>query len=208
MDQTLLTYVLLSINGLLALSLLSLMFLHRKMVKKSKDYLTFQGKVKDAERFILDAQIEARETLLKASNKSTDIVKKAELFKGDLEGSFETALKESFNDIRREVAVIFKRASEDFSSEAKRDMQTFSANLHSETENIKGIITEGITSAIKKAEEEVDEYRAERMKNIDKEIKERVDSISKEILGKSLDIEDHLKLVTESLGKAKRENVL
>ena len=208
MDQTLFTYVLLFVNGLLGVSFLILMFLYRKTVKKGKDYLTFQGKIKDAESFISGAQIEARETLLKASNKSADIVKKAELFKGDLEENFETALKENFDDIRREVAVIFKKASEDFSSEAKRDMQEFSANLHSETESIKGIITEGITSAIKKAEEEVDEYRAERIKNIDKEIKERVDSISKEILGKSLDMEDHLKLVTESLGKAKRENVL
>lgn len=207
MDQTLLTYALLFVNGLLGVGFLILMFLYKKLVRKGKNFLIFENKIKDAERFISDAQIEARETLLKASNKSSDIVKKAELFKGDLEGYFETALKESFDDIRREVSVIFKRASEDFSSEAKRDMQEFSSNLHSETESIKGIITEGITSAIKKAEMEVDEYRVQRIKNIDKEIKERVDSISKEILGKSLDIEDHLKLVTESLGKAKEENV-
>jgi len=44
--------------------------------------------------------------------------------------------------------------------------------------------------------------------NIDKEIQTKVDSISKDVLGKSLDINDHLTLVKQSLTNAKKENVL
>lgn len=208
MDQNLLVYVLIFTNGLMAVGLLALLFSFKKLIKRGKKHLRFEEKIKQAEKFIAEAEIEARETLLRASGKSSEILENAEFFKKDLEGDFEGILRETFDEIRREVGIVFKKASEDFALEAKRDMELFSNNLHSETENIKGVITEGITESIKKAEEEIDAYREERLKNIDKEVKTKVDSISKQVLGKSLDIDDHLKLIKQSLIKAKQENVL
>lgn len=208
MDQNLLVYVLIFTNGLMAVGLLALLFSFKKLIKRGKKHLHFEEKIKQAEKFIAEAEIEARETLLRASGKSSEILENAEFFKKDLEGDFEGILRETFDEIRREVGIVFKKASEDFALEAKRDMELFSNNLHSETENIKGVITEGITESIKKAEMEIDAYREERLKNIDKEVKTKVDSISKQVLGKSLDIDDHLKLIKQSLIKAKQENVL
>jgi len=208
MDQSLLIYVLVFANAVLIVGLLVLMYFFKKSSMKGKKNDLFEEKIKEAEKFIAEAEIEARQTLLNASKKSSEILEKTEFFKKDLEEDFEGILKSSFDQIRKEVGLVFKEASDDFTMQAKRDMELFSNNLHSETENIKGVITEGITGSIKNVEAEIDSYRVERIKNIDKEIQTKVDSISKDVLGKSLDINDHLTLVKQSLTNAKKENVL
>ena len=203
-----LIYILLAINALLAVAFLVIFVFYKKLIARGKEYLLLESKVKEAEKFIETAEIQARENIEKSSRKSSEIIEKAKLFGEDLQGDFESILRESFDVIRGEVSGLFESASKDFIEEARRDMKTFSVNLHSETENIKGVITDGIVGAIKKAEEGVEVYRSARMKNIEKEVKEKVDSLAREVLGKSLDTADQMNLVIESLNRAKKENVL
>jgi len=56
-------------------------------------------------------------------------------------------------------------------------------------------------------EKEISNYRETRMKLIDNSIKTIVQKVSREVLNKSIAVEDHEKLVLESLEKAKAEGI-
>ena len=65
---------------------------------------------------------------------------------------------------------------------------------------------EGIHSSQKAAEKEIQEYKEEAMKKVESSLPKMVASISREVIGRSLSLEDHTGVVLRALERAKREH--
>lgn len=189
-------------NIILAFVLVVFYFFIKRLSKGKKDYVLFEGKIKEAEKLLSDSRERADDTLKTAAKKAEEIIENSNFLRNDIEGDFEKSLDALFEEIKKETKISFDKASQGFSEEARKDMVSFSKNLLLETEGLKGAVSEGISQAIKNMEGELEEYKKLKMGEIEKMVAQKVDSLSKEVLGKSLSEEDNFKLALNSLEKA------
>lgn len=108
------------------------------------------------------------------------------------------ASKESFSKILEGAAKIMVESTRDSSSE-------FQKFLKEEIEKYRKDTDERITAWHKEAREEIEGYKKSAKDKIDESIYRIITLVSKEVLGRALDLEDHQKLILEALEGAKKE---
>jgi F0F1-type ATP synthase membrane subunit b/b' len=64
---------------------------------------------------------------------------------------------------------------------------------------------ETLNQKMAQTEQDIENYKRERLKELDKKIYQTIGEIAKEIIGKTIDLSTHEKLVIRALEKAKRE---
>lgn len=78
------------------------------------------------------------------------------------------------------------------------------ANLKGSTQ-IYQSIRETLNKKVQETEKEIENYKKERLKEIDREIYRLLGEVAKKTIGKAINLSDHEKLVMEALEKAKKE---
>lgn len=92
--------------------------------------------------------------------------------------------------------------------EARKRTDQLSAKLG---EDIKGLYSSALRPVIKKVEEverEIENYKKEKMKEVEEKIYQIIRDVAKKIIGKTIDLSTHEKLVIEALEKARKEKIL
>lgn len=114
--------------------------------------------------------------------------------------------KESLEELREQNINVFKNISKDIERDAVSEIKDFRQVLEKETLVSQKVVGGKVEEEYKKIQEELVEYKKEKLQEVDKSIFALILSITKVVLGKSLSIEDHEQLVLEALEKAKKEN--
>jgi len=103
-----------------------------------------------------------------------------------------------FNEIYNEIKNYIKAAT-------KKEIELLTKNLNKEMNNILKSTEEILAKKIIEAEKNIEDYKKRRLAEVDKKIFRLIGDVSKIIIGESLEIATHEKLVIESLEKAKKE---
>ena len=96
-------------------------------------------------------------------------------------------------------------ASQGMSSDAKHALDMFETFLKDQTIGYKQQMEKKIEDLRNNVNEQVNEYKKEKLKRIDKAIGEIVISVAKIVIGRSLNIKEHNELVLRALEEAKKE---
>ncbi len=92
---------------------------------------------------------------------------------------------------------------------ASKQLREYQKMVHSATENIEGEVAKNLElkmdEAFRDANTSIEAYKKQREKEIDQMAQDAVKKASREILGKSLDINAHTDLVLKCLAEAKKE---
>lgn len=121
----------------------------------------------------------------------------------DLVSSFEEAVKQIQQTDKGLLSDTVKQMQEVAAGEVK----SFGEKLHQETVGQEKMIDQKVEEAYKKAQDELDDYKKERLEKIDKDISLMIQAITKDIFGKSLSLENHKDLILQAIEKAKKEMV-
>lgn len=78
------------------------------------------------------------------------------------------------------------------------------ANLKTSTQ-ISQSVRETLNKKVQETEKEIEDYKRERLKEIDRKIYLLLGEVAKKTIGRAIDLSDHEKLVIEALEKAKKE---
>jgi len=189
--------------------------------------LTWQKKESDIES---EAHKKAVLILQEARSKATKIISEASASQDLLKKTFEEQLKAASLDQAKKLETIsedFLKAyqttladlkgnniktvsniSKDIEDSTKSELEDFKEILRKETFASQKIVEGKIEEDYKIVEKELETYKAERLKKIEEEIYNIIQNVSKEVLGKTLSLQEHEQLVIDALEKAKKEGAL
>jgi F0F1-type ATP synthase membrane subunit b/b' len=99
------------------------------------------------------------------------------------------------------------RAEDLILQEAKSKTNELSKGLDEKIDRICQLATESINQKIAKTENNIEDYKKEKLKEIDQKIYQIIGEVAKKIIGRAIDLSTHEKLVIETLQKAKKEGI-
>lgn len=99
------------------------------------------------------------------------------------------------------------RAEDLILQEAKSKANELSKGLDEKIDRICQSATESINQKIAKTEKNIEDYKKEKLKEIDQKIYQMIGEVAKKIIGRAIDLSTHEKLVIETLQKAKKEGI-
>jgi hypothetical protein len=175
--------------------------LEEKQGKIDIDYHQVVDNALSKERKILgDATDEAETIITKTqfvSQESKEVVNKA------LQGMVTDIQKEA-DDIGRQFIVDYKNYLAKLSATSLGDFENIAKEFGTDLERQ---IKEFRKTLLPSLEKELEDYKQERLKTVDKAVNVIIQKVSQKALNKSIPPEDHNNLIMESLGKAKKEGI-
>jgi F0F1-type ATP synthase membrane subunit b/b' len=189
--------------------------LNRFLKLKEKREENFQ---KEFENILKDTQFKMQKIVDETYGKSRQIISSAELFAEKQNKVLEEELTRSTHvylemyqktinnleaNIEKTTSSIPDQIKEVFVAKLSTVSEQFSNNLIKITEEFK----KSIDIAYKNIELQIQSYRDERYKQIDRSMVEIIQQIAKKVLMKQINAEEHEKIVTKALEDAKRTGI-
>src|SRR3989344_3375051 len=173
---------------------------------------------KEAQDILKKAQIQAREIVSQAKSFNKETIEDIDKTLSDIKLSEQSAVEEISEDIlltyrkiiedtRNDAINIATTASKTLQNDAIKEVDSFKSLLSRQTSELQKIVAEKIDSSYQTAQKELEVYKLTEMKKIDTQVTEILSEVSKEVLGKTIPLENHHKLIIDSLEKAKKEGI-
>lgn len=167
-----------------------------------------QAANKKAEEIILQAIELKHESVASLQNsQDTMIQNQTEALKQISEDLF-SKQQEEVNKINEENIKILINIYKDIEESAKSDFANYKKIVEEQTFQAEKIAEARINQEYQKLESEIAELKRKKLEELNNNINNMLLKISKEVIGKSLDISDHEDLVIKALDKAKKEGII
>ncbi|MHA2426597.1 MAG: hypothetical protein ACXADB_00955 [Candidatus Hermodarchaeia archaeon] len=168
------------------------------------------------------AQIRAQKLLEEASIKAKEIIYGAQVVREDQEKKMDEVLGKSveiyakrFQEmivaVQSEADKVLSGVPEAIEDSVATEMGVFKSALQEELakfqEEAKTILQDVYRNANQRVQNEIDNYKGWRLKQIDNSILAIIEEVSKKVLAKEINAEEHEKLVARALEEAKRQNM-
>jgi len=158
-----------------------------------------------------NALLKERKILEDATNEADQIIGEAQHVSHDTQAMVDQALKGMMHDIQQQAVHTahaftqsYQESLRQIATSSLTDFQTVAKNLEAEMEQQVRTFRETILPGMEK---ELEEYKKSRMKQTEQTISQIVQTVSQELLNKSLSLTDHQNLLIESLEKAKKKGL-
>ncbi len=222
-----LTYAIVLALAFACLILFGLLFLYSFYIGKfsERDSEIY----KKAQTVIEDAHKKAKEILDEASEKSKQIIASADHSKIDLDNELKGSIRETagkgiklledqsqnvskaYQETFEEVKVQFIKQVKDTLGKVQEagetGLQEFRVALKDQQLTSQYYIEKRLNQEFDQAQKEVARYKDEQMRRVEDSVDRIILRLSEEVLGKAISLEDHEKLILESLSKAKEEGL-
>ncbi len=145
------------------------------------------------------------------SDKKSEIITSGIVVQKEISKSIQNNIKELNKKAEEEISKIEEvnlNARNSIIDEAGKEFEALAKELDNKFSQIYQSTQEILDVKVKKAEEEIENYKKERLKTIEKEIYQIVKEVAKETIGVTIDLSTHEKLLTEALRKAEKEKIL
>jgi hypothetical protein len=184
-----------------------------KLKKKDEKLSRKEGRIDSSYRKIVTEALNKEKSILtNATDEADQIILDTELLKKSTEDAVNEALKKMVEEIQKESIATASSFMNEYSA-SLRELSTSSlTDFQNVAKGLEGDLQKQIKdfreNLLPNMEKEFAEYKLSRMKQAEETITEIIQKASLEIFNKSISIEDHHKLLIESLEKAKVEGVL
>lgn len=200
----------------------------RKLNKKvSIDSASEDKKWKELEE---KAQRDYQEIISSANKKAAEIIAQANQVNKDSMTSFNTSMstmienhKRSLNvnseaiskehqkeirELNQKIVTLLSNIYKDIETSAKTDLENYKAVIKQQTFEAEKQVQDKMKAEYDKLEKEIEARKQERLQQVEANIYKVINTISKDIIGKSLDLSTHEDLIVKSLDKAKKQGDL
>jgi F0F1-type ATP synthase membrane subunit b/b' len=117
-----------------------------------------------------------------------------------------TAIYQTFvSDLEKNSEKVFQSAVDQMEQQVSSEVDDFKTKLLQETIASHRLAEQKVKEASVAVEQEIAAYKTEKMKGIDEKFSNVLTTMAKEVLGKSLSLDDHRDLVLWGLGRAKED---
>lgn len=212
MPTSTLYYATVLLTALLGLSLGVVAYSFRKLIgkyvklKEEQDQLLSSGRQK-AEAVEQEARRKSGQIIANAEAAAAKILEEAKVFSGQEKERMQALFKSVSDQEIKSFQEMFAASK----SEISRALATVSKDIKAEAigtvSELKGTLLGVVGEAVKRVESEFQSQKKARLAKLDKEIFEIIGKVTVKVLGKALTLEEHQKLVIESLEEAKKQKM-
>ena len=156
-----------------------------------------------------DALAKERKILDDATSEANQIISKTQFLTDESTTTLDHALQQmehaiekDAGDTSHEFTKTYSASLQKLASQSLNEFQTITKTMEAELQKQNKEYRESLLPALQK---ELDEYKKLRLAQAERTITHVIQEVSQEILNKSLSLEDHERLLIESLEKAKKE---
>lgn len=171
-----------------------------------------------ADKIIADTRYISNETKDSINQELGHIAAETEKEAVDTAKNFINSYSASLETLASQSLSNFQKMSHGFEEEHKKQIEEYRKSLSQSLTNIESTaknMEKDLQKEIKDfhdkllpdLQKEIEEYKKSRMKQAELMISHVVQNVSQEVLNKSISLEDHQKLLIESLEKAKRDEI-
>lgn len=188
-------------------------------------------KLKDLEKGKLtEAEENARKQIEDAQKKALEIVNKSQSLTEETRSQMQKQILQSISNQLQEYQKIMEQVKgqvidsatqnsqkanqeavvliEELKKSAMNNINQLSLNLQQTISQQQSALQQKVDVEFASISKAVEEYKNKRLEFVEQQITEMVVQTAKEVIGKSLSLQEHEELIMESLEKAKSENVL
>lgn len=217
---------------ILASTIVVLTIYFLRMIKKLQSEIQARSKDETSKK-ILSLSEETRNKAIRiideANSKALDIIQRAHLFSGISNDYFNDELKavterklnvfekttEDFikvyqtvlNELKSKNVEIFQNVSKNIEASTLDEIKKFKSIIEKETIASQNLVKKKIDYEYSLAKKDIEVYKQSELKIVDEKIYEILETISKLVLGKAIQLSQHEDLIIESLAKAKKEGM-
>jgi len=162
-------------------------------------------------KIVDDALSKERRILEDASMEADQIVTNAQYVKQSSKEAIDQALSELVKEIQKESVDTASKFMADYSTSLNQIATTSLADFRTAASGLSADLQKQIkdfrATLLPDLEKELEEYKKERLKQTEATITKIIEKASREVFNQSISLEDHQKLLADSLEKAKAEGV-
>lgn len=177
--------------------------------KRSLDFL--EKIIKESE----SSMLETRRTISLEEEKIKKEMLKISKSAAEIKNRFAQEVQKNISaltvEINKELANLSgagQSAEKTIMEEAKRRASELSRDISGEMSKIYKSAEETMVQIIKDAQKEIENYKQEKMKEIDQKIYKTLIEISRNVIGKAIDFSTHEELIIQALNQAKKDGLL
>ena len=178
----------------------------------------------------IKAQNDYQEIISEANKKASEIIAQATAVNHDSVKSFEDSVstmlhnqkaniekqseeistkhEEEINELNNNIIKLLTNVYKEIETATRADLENYKQVIKQQTFEAEKIAQERMKTEYEKLEKEIALKKQQRLKQLEENIYKILNNISKEIIGKSLDLTAHEDLIVKSMDKAKKEGVL
>lgn len=216
-DQTIIYALLLTIAALVLLGV-GLVIVYIKSVQKYNE-LRDKKENKDAntdpQMILANAQNKAQQILQDASRRAEEIVNKAQVFTSGQENKvaaeiekasqmYASSYQESLKALENKAVTMMQTIPNEVKDVLLREITNIRTTIQAQIQKAEADAKQIVVDAYKRAEDEVVNYKKQRLKQVDDSIIVILQDIAHKVLSKEISKEEHEKLVMKALEEAKR----
>jgi Skp family chaperone for outer membrane proteins len=183
-----------------------------ELKKHEKELLEKEKKLESGYQQIIDnALAKERAILDEASKKANAIVTNTQYASNISKDSLDQALQKMINDIQNQAAnssnsslINYKNFLHEITEKTLVDFQN---NTKKFEEDMQKQMQEFRDTLLPTIQKELEEYKKERFGQADKKINEIIQKVAEKVFNQSISLEDHQKLIIESLEKCRKEGI-
>jgi membrane-associated HD superfamily phosphohydrolase len=186
-----------------------------QLTKKSKEEKGVMS-LKFSETFLIELEKiinqEVKKTISNTSEKINDKI--AQSFEKQATSLFEKAEEKLFSHSEeiKNQSLKFNNACSSAEQlvikQAEKVTEQLAQSLDQKIDQVYQAATKSISQKIDQTEKNIDNYKKEKLNEIDQKIFQMIEDVAKKTIGKSIDLSLHEELVIQALEKAKKENFL
>lgn len=215
--DTALLYIAILVASALVLLLIGLIIAYLRLIgkvvtlkeerKKESGLATIEQAQASAQKMIEDARIQAQQVISSAqvfTNNQAGVLQK-EIRNATRANSIK--YEESLKLVQNESIKMLSNIPKDISVALDTQLVNIRATIQTEIEKASSDAKVQVDNVYKRAEEEVQNYKLQRLKQIDDSIMSILEEVSRKVLAKQISHDEHEKLVAKALEEAKEQHV-
>lgn len=177
--------------------------------KAQKDYQQLlETANKKAQDIILRATQISHESTINLQNSVDRMVQSQNEALKEISLDFSNKHEEQANEINKESIKLLTNIYKDIEISAKSDFAKYKEAIQKQTFEAEAIASERIKQEYAKLEIEIRELKEKKLQELNSNIDKMILNISKEVIGRSLNISDHEDLIIKALEQAKKDQIL
>lgn len=181
-----------------------------KLRKREHELDLKEGKIDANYHQVVDnALTKERKILEDAIAEASEIIAGAQQISKESKDVINEALQKMTVDIQKEAADTARNFTSNYQVSlrqlALQSLADFQGVVKTLKEDLKQEIVQFHQTLLPRMEKELEEYRKARLEQTDKMVVRIIQTVSQELIGKTISMEDHQKLVIEALEKAKKQ---
>ncbi len=160
-----------------------------------------------ADDIMATTQAEAVEIVYKAREHAAKIIDEAGKINEDQKSYLKAALEKSASKYAEEYSQMITQIRQKSESVLSEEIVKMRSELSLKTASLSDSLIQKIDTEYKNVDAKIEEYRQSMFKKVDSSIYKLLEDVSLEVIGKSMNFEEHQDVVTRALDAAKRRNV-